>query len=606
MGMPTALPVLRGRWLVALRVLWTLLLLAAALNATWGAWSILMERSALARQAAGVGFALEQVSDGYMLRPLTEEIRQAGAADYDDLTAINGEPAGLTTDDLEETIARLEGPVGARVTLSLEDETGEARDVVVERSPRHLEAADQASPLPVLARAPLVWFYDVLTSVVSIVTAWMMFRRRPGDPVASMLSVAILLLSSALGWSAVLPAAIAGDVYSATYVVGVSLLIGALLVFPSGQIDSRLVWIGAVLILAAGAVEIFLPYEWILIQSMWALALAGCAAAVIRRYVRNPPGPLRQQMKWSLLGLVLYAVFNGISVALLWLQSRIDDIAMGRILELAAEAMVVLSFIILLIGLLVSMLRHRLYDADAAISRSFSVGAVTLAVVGIFAGAEKLVELVGEQVLGAGAASAIAAAMAAMVVLPLHNRLSTWAERRFQSELARLRRDLPREIDDLRDFESPKAIADVTVEEVMRAVRARRAAVITPDAQGWSVLAGDASPDDISGSTPDAEKPLSVDKNDPAYPVRVRLEGGRASTSGWLLIGPRPDGSVIGRDERDAIGDLAAVVGRALHVALRRQETRAETEARFEQLESRIAAKPRRRRSSRSAPRQSA
>ena len=46
------------------------------------------------------------------------------------------------------------------------------------------------------------------------------------------------------------------------------------------------------------------------------------------------------------------------------------------------------------------MLRYRLYDADAVISRSVTFGALTLLLLGIFAGSEKVIELVGERYFG--------------------------------------------------------------------------------------------------------------------------------------------------------------------------------------------------------------
>ena len=41
---------------------------------------------------------------------------------------------------------------------------------------------------------------------------------------------------------------------------------------------------------------------------------------------------------------------------------------------------------------------------------------------------------------------------------------------------------------------------------------------------------------------------------------------------GWLLLGPRPDGTLYGRDERRALDEVADPIARALQVVLTRVE----------------------------------
>lgn len=55
---------------------------------------------------------------------------------------------------------------------------------------------------------------------------------------------------------------------------------------------------------------------------------------------------------------------------------------------------------------------------------------------------------------------------------------------------------------------------------------------------------------------------------DRTFPVRVALQaergGGELATEGWLLLGPRPDGSGYGPDDFDAVAEIAGPAGRAL------------------------------------------
>ncbi len=112
------------------------------------------------------------------------------------------------------------------------------------------------------------------------------------------------------------------------------------------------------------------------------------------------------------------------------------------------------------LGLIISLLRYRLYDAEAAISRSAGYAVLTLLLGLAFAVVVKAVEYLVETWLGqeaGGLSGAIAAGLAVLMVTPLKDRVQAWAERRFQKDLLTLRRDLPACVEDLRDTgDSPR------------------------------------------------------------------------------------------------------------------------------------------------------
>jgi GAF domain-containing protein len=88
------------------------------------------------------------------------------------------------------------------------------------------------------------------------------------------------------------------------------------------------------------------------------------------------------------------------------------------------------------------------------------------------------------------------------------------------------------------------------------------------------------------------EQALDCARADPLFPLRVRLciESGNApETIGWLLLGPRPDGSFFGKDEREAIEHIAGPVARAIHIAQLREQRDEQAEMRIGALESLIA-----------------
>ena len=202
-------------------------------------------------------------------------------------------------------------------------------------------------------------------------------------------------------------------------------------------------------------------------------------------------------------------------------------------------------------------------DVDATISNSVVYGGLTLGMVGIFAASEKLIEAIGEEYLGrsTGAlASGLAAAMAAMLIVPVHHRVSGWVEKRFRGGLVQLRRGLPLLVGDLRETSSAQALATAALARIEGGVQASHGAVVVEGAvlgirgidraavQTW--LAQDIAPADGAAK-------MQIDRADPLFPMRIPLHAEAMGATGWLLLGPRPDGSLYGHDEREALEDIA-------------------------------------------------
>ena len=244
--------------------------------------------------------------------------------------------------------------------------------------------------------------------------------------------------------------------------------------------------------------------------------------------------------------------------------------------------------LLLMLALTISLLRYRLYAADATISRSASYGALTVGLIAVFAMSEKIIEALGERWIGPGLGTlsgALAVAVAAVTIGPLHGRVSRWAEKRFRTELVRLRQGLPLLVGDMRETATPDAIADAVLARVEAGVRARHGAVVLGDAVlDTRVIEPDAAAAWLATGVlpPEAAEGLDTDRGDPLFPVRVPLQADGVGLVGWLLLGPRPDGSFYGREERAALADIADPVARALDIATqrgRRDADRRATEA---------------------------
>jgi hypothetical protein len=406
------------------------------------------------------------------------------------------------------------------------------------------------------AAEPAILGLRLAKSAILVSVSAILFRRRNRDPVAAMLALAFLLwiASSSIDISsgALLPAVLDR--------VRFLFFAAALLLFPDGKWYPR--WTPSVAVAIAATFLLGLVEATGLLQSNLYLPIAiscvvAALVALVAKYRALSDGTERQQLKWVTLGL-----FAGISLILS--ARALSALTAGTpmpVIGLAAiEGLFQLGIIVLAVGLLISLVRYRLYDAEAAISRSAVYAALTLTLVATFAACEALIELLGQRYFGSniGAISgAMAAAIAAALLTPLHGRISDWAEARFQHDLAMLKRDLPDLLQTLSGVSSIKRLADSVLPRIEQAVQSTRMVLLVDGrlvaAQGIGVaparrLLKDWQPPQLPG-------PYDRDDSEP-FPLRILLRCPFGSVRGWLLLGPRPDGSFYGRDDLKALAEI--------------------------------------------------
>ncbi|HZW17007.1 MAG TPA: hypothetical protein VFF66_12255 [Brevundimonas sp.] len=592
MKLPSALPRLTGRWLAAYRVLWILLFISGLFAATWGEWTDQEKRDRAHDAMAGVG--LTSFMDG--LEPMSAAAAAAGVRPKSRLVAIDGVPATWNSSGQAEAARRLEGPDGSTVTVTLRSADGAVRDFVLTRSREHLRAADAVAPMPRAARSLLYWAMDVFESALILVIVALMFWRRPNDPVAALFSVGVLGMTAGSNTALLAPSALGLSIANGVVSGAAFCFFLAMLVFPGGRFDSRWTWIGAALAVVWAVLSLSSIDAHPLIFPMSLTILVVCILAIGRRYFRAPAGVERQQIKWTLLGVVFFLGLSLVSLGIDEAAARSDEAQLRMLSAIVSRIVASTGTAALFGGLLISILRHRLYDADVAISRSVSAGALTLAVVAIFAGAEKAIEIFGEQYLGGSLgnmAGAIAAGLAAVMILPLHNGLSRWTEQRFQGSLVRMRQHLPHDMDEMRDADTVACLSDAAMRQAAAGVRAIRGAVLVREGEAW-VVPAQSEPAAVAWRPDAGATGLIVDRRDPDWPLRLALPAGGGAVAGWLLLGPRPDGSLPGKEDREALEAIAEPVGRAIRVAQRREQDAAAARARFERLEASVRALRRR------------
>jgi hypothetical protein len=412
--------------------------------------------------------------------------------------------------------------------------------------------------------APEILGLRLAKSAVLVAVATILFRRRRTDPVAAMLSLAFLLwtISSSIDF--------AGASIWAALVDRCRFLLFALalLLFPDGE--WRPGWTRPIALTIVATFLLGIAESTGLFASSLYLPIAigcvlGALTALFARYCSAESGVQKQQLKWVTLGLV-------IGITLILSARAGSGLAAGKPMPIlgtvAIEGLFQIGIIVLALGFLISLLRYRLYDAGAAISRSAAYAGLTLALVGTFAASEAIIQTLGQRYFGPGVgdlSSGIAAAIAAVMLTPLHRRISDWAEQRFQHDLASFKQELPDLLMALSAGGSVKRLAAAVLPRIEQAVQSTRIALLV---DGRLVATQDIKPAAARRLLMDWPPPATaelIDRADEnAFPLRLALRCPLGSIGGWLLLGPRPDGSFYGKDDIEALTAIASPLQRTL------------------------------------------
>jgi hypothetical protein len=410
-----------------------------------------------------------------------------------------------------------------------------------------------ASPTAVIA-------LRLAKSAVLIGVASLLLYRRRRDPVAALLALAFLTwtITSSFDLDT------RGELTRLLDRLRFLLFAVALLLFPDGRWNPR--WgravalvSGSVFLFGIGEALSFFPTHLFL-----ALAIPCVLAAVVSlicRYRGSLDYLLKQQLKWIALGLIAGVGFILCARGGAALQS-----ARVVAIPLIWDAMFQVGVMIVALGFLVSLLRFRLFDAETVISRSAAYATLTMAVVATFGGTEALIQNIGQNYLGmnvGGVSGGMAAAVAALLLNPLHEQITTWAEDRFQPDLAQLKRELPELLAGYASSSSAGLCRQI-LPRINMAVHATRSAFIIEgrvigtcgislrQARRWA-----------SRSFGEGTALRFRDGEDSLFPLRLPFSvAGRGS--GWLVIGRRPDGTLLGTEDTAAIRAILPAVKNAL------------------------------------------
>jgi hypothetical protein len=224
------------------------------------------------------------------------------------------------------------------------------------------------------AAGALIVGLRLLKAAIVMTVATILFRRRQHDAVAALLSLALLL------WT------ITSSFDFASSMTGVPMILDrlrfllftiALLLFPNGEWRPR--WgrgiaIASVIVFAIGTAEALnrLPTHSFLPLAI-PCVIAAIATLIIRFRTASAEAE-RLQLKWVALGLAsgvgcILAARAGFA-----LMMRTD---LSFAAPLVFEALFQCGIVLVALGILVSLLRYRLFDVEAAVTRSAAYGGLT-------------------------------------------------------------------------------------------------------------------------------------------------------------------------------------------------------------------------------------
>ena len=470
----------------------------------------------------------------------------------------------------------LNGSDEAEIPLTIRDPDGRVRDVTVITGEAHIDAGAKA-----LGISPrLLSFIDLLQVLFYpflLWAAWLLHRRNSRDVVSSILSLAVLFSIGAEQPSSFFLATmgVPRSVNVAIFDLGNVLLLAGILLFPHGNLSWRVIGLIACLPLL-----MFLqgqPYQTYLIFFMIIGVLA-----MVRRLRQTASSDQRQQIRWALFGISTYGVLRCISILADYLKWSTGSFGQQLLVEMVAGISFALGVLLLQLGLLIALLRYRLYDAEFVIGRSVNFAVITLGLAAIFAAAGDALKQIVYNYSGNTNSEVpiiFAAALATIMVNPIQDRVQKWSEKRFQKNLYLLREDLPQSVRDMRENASLGEMLQQILVQVDRGVRAVRGAMVV----NGSVMA-------VRGLTVDEveEWRTSVfaqdykndicEASDRLFPIRAPLvpSSGDEEPVGYLLVGPRPDGSIPSRAEQSAISEVSEEIARAFRTVIKREAREAQ------------------------------
>ena len=531
-----------------------------------------------------VGFAVSPRDATLVRFPVGPQAEGAGIRAGDKITAIYGLPLPPSMPVNEEALAQhandpayialgnlLFGTDAAEVPLTVRGPDGTVREITVTTGDNHIDAGARALGVPTKWLS-FIDLLHVLAYPFLLWAAWLLHHRNSRDAVSSILSLAVLLTIAAEQPSSAFLASVGVPRWLnvAIFDLGNVLLLAGILLFPHGNLSWR-----RVALIASLPILMFL--QGTLYQTFFICFMIVTVLSLLRCLRLTESSDQRQQIRWALLGITGYAVLRCISIVADYLKWSAGSFGQQLLIEIGAGISFALAVLMLQVGLLIALLRFRLYDAEFVISKSANIALITVAVAAIFAGtADGLKQIIYNYYGNTNSEGPVifAAALSTVLINPIQERVQRWSEKRFQKNLFLLRDDLPEVARDMRETASLGEMLEEILARVDRGVRAVRSSAIV---NGCVMCARGLSSEEVeswrTSTFAQDYKSDICEASDRLFPIRVPLvpSSDDEEPIGYLLVGPRPDGSIPSRDEQKALKEVSESIARAIRTVIKRE-----------------------------------
>lgn len=563
---PRRLPALTEAQLSWVRPVWFLLLALAIVLGVSGATFVLQDAYQNDPSFHRLSLISEVEMDGSVTvsPPYGEAAKGVDLPAGSRIVAIDGKPVArnLPVWTLAKQLAR---PDGATASLTIQTPEGRSINYRAVASDDYYRDSEGDYPMSRDVRIGLRLAIGLATCITLIGCGVLLFLRRPRDPVALLFSASFLIFAGVI--DPPLPLWMAsglGNLFDAYTCLAWVFLVLGIAVFPDGTFVPR--WTGWLLpilpVLATLLTIDTLPaVPMALIAFVAPLGLIMCQVIKFRRL---EPGIERQQIKWAAYGFGIGLLFITASILIAANMSQVSRWVpiYGLIVLILFNA----GFLLMALGLLISLTRFRLWEADQVISRSAISAAATLAVGVVWTLSIDLVKSAIPHAIGHdddAIATAAGAVLAAVLFAPTQALAQKWAKRRLGGDGNRMR-NLVGRLAAWRATETPQEIGQRTLSALAMAIHCRGAAILLDDAQGRSLVAAR-----------DIDRPRSLvarkydPQSDPRFAQCLVLED-EDGPVGLLLVGPRSDDNRYNSEQLTGLNSIVEPLAESLRAARKR------------------------------------
>jgi hypothetical protein len=597
--LPAALPQLQGVWLALFRVFFAAafaLALFSSVAATWYEGEH-RDTSTNVSSALGLGVRVFPPLGSLSWRVVLPISREAIVADIrigDEIATLNGHPVTKLTPYASFPLW-LDSRDGRIARLGFRRARGKTFERALVWRARNIQDWFKGSGLTPQSEAMARRLaYDLMTLAL-LVPATILFLRRPREIVAQMFAIALALLSvgptlefwTGIDWL---------DTYKIASAVPYLLVLMIAPAFPDGRFVPAWTRFSLVAVPLVYVPLILSAAEYSNFSLLTAPAFLAVIVLLAWRYRTLRLGTERQQFRMVAFGLTAGVFILLARGALVWVQAGLTPAPLSPWIDLSSSFVHALGYAVIGAGFGIALLRYRLYDAESLISRSAALTATTLLLAGVWAALEKSAEAVFTLSFGSGQATLagiVSAALAVVLVTPLHGRLHAALEKRVRGSVWRLREELPGLAAALAQHAGTETLGRTVLAHVERAMRVSRAAIVVTQENALVVAAARGVPaDQVCPSLNDSALPASgaAVEADATFPYRLALSETGSDARAWLVLGARPDGTPINRDEREALDELAPAIARALTACQARDARDTRLASVLSALEARVRA----------------